>query len=117
MDKSLQHILALGGVGLVDHALVALAGSTGLVGVYSRDNDDLILHLLLESCQAAGVIHDGILIVSGARPDDQQELVGLSGEYVGDHRVTLGLYRLYLVAERIKLLYFLRYGELSAEIH
>lgn len=57
VDKTLKHVLALGGVWLVDHSLVALAGGSGLVGVDSRDNNDLVLDLLLKSGKAAGVVH------------------------------------------------------------
>ena len=117
MDKTLQHILALGGVGLVYHALVALAGGPGLVGVYSRNDDYLVLDLLLKPGKAAGVVHHGILVIRRARPDYQQELVGLPGEHVRYHSVAPGLYRLDFIAQRVKLLYLLRNRELSAEIH
>ena len=47
LDKSLEHIFVLCGVGLMYHTLVAFSCGTGLVRVNSRYNQYLVLYLLL----------------------------------------------------------------------
>ena len=114
---ALVHIGLGVGIGLVEHTLVALARGTGLVGVDAGDDDDLIRHLLLNSAETGNVFQHGLLVVSGARADDQDELVRGALKYGADARVARGLDLLHAGGQGVLLLHVPGDGELSVEIH
>ena len=116
-DDALQHVHILFGIGLVQQALVAVAGGAGLVGVDTGDQDQTVFHLLLQARQSLAVIHHRIFPVCGAGADDQHHLVALAGENVGDLLVTGGLDGGQLGGQGIPFLDLHGDGELSLEVH
>ena len=88
-DDALVEVGLLLRIRLVHHALVAVAGGAGLVGVDSGDEDEPVLHLFLYLCQTVHIITDRVLAVRGAGPHDHQELVAVSRKYVADLLVSL----------------------------
>lgn len=82
--QSCQKIRLLLGIGLASDTFVAFTGSAGFVGVDSGDQDQLILHLFVNSCKAVYIIAYGILIVSRAGSDDHQKFITLTGEDISD---------------------------------
>ena len=74
-DQTLEHILFLFRIRLVYHALIAFAGGAGLVGVDTRDQDQLICYLFLYLCQTVHVVQNCVLTVGRARSDNQQLFV------------------------------------------
>ena len=81
-DEALEHIRPCVRVGLVEHALVPLAGGAGLVRVAAGHDEDALGDLLLRLPQAAHIVEDAVLPVGGAGPDDEQQAVVLPGEYL-----------------------------------
>ena len=116
-DDALQHVHILLGVGLVQEALVAVAGGPGLVGVDTGDQDQTVIDFLLQLRQTLAVIHHGVFPVGGAGADDQHHLVALAGENVGDLLVTGGLHGGQLGGQGVALLDLHGDGELSLEVH
>ena len=86
-----KHVRAFFRVRLMDHAHVAFAGSPGLVGVYSGDNDQTILCLLLYFYQAAGIVTYGLLIIGRAGAYDHQKFIALSRKDFTDLLIPLAL--------------------------
>jgi len=103
------------GVGLVEHALVAVARRAGLVGVDARDDEDLFGDALLDAAEAGNVVDDGVFAVRGARPDDEEEAGGGAREDVADGIVVGGLAGGQGVGEGIGLLEGLGGGHLGLE--
>ena len=78
--KAVSHAGAFFRIRLVKHTLITVSGGSGLVGVDSGNQDQLILGILLKLYQTAGIIQDGILIVSRAGTNDNKKLVALSAD-------------------------------------
>ena len=74
-DDARQQVLALVRVGLVQHALVAHALGAGLVGVHPGYDHQTVPDLLFHLRKPVHVVQHGVLPVSGAGPDDQQQPV------------------------------------------
>ena len=74
-DDARQQVLALFRVGLVQHALVAHALGAGLVGVHPGYDHQTVPDLLFHLRKPVHVVQHGVLPVSGAGPDDQQQPV------------------------------------------
>ncbi len=68
-------------VWLGEDALVALPGGARFVSVNARDDKYLIRYLLGYLRQTVHVIKYGILIIRGARTDDNKEFVRFPGKY------------------------------------
>jgi len=68
----------------MQHALISGTICTWFVSVDSRNYKNLILDLLCNSCQSAEIIKYGILIICGARTDDRNKLIRLTGKYLLD---------------------------------
>ena len=62
-DDALEHVRLMGGIGLVDHSLVALPVGAGLVGVDAGNDQQLFLHLLLDPDQPGDVVQHRFLRV------------------------------------------------------
>ena len=82
--KTCQEIRLFLGIGLAGDALVAFAGSTGLIRIDPGDQDQLVLDLLIDSCQTIDVVTYGILVISGAGSDDHKEFIAFAGENITD---------------------------------
>ena len=89
-DQALENVRVAVRVGLVEHALVAVAGGAGLVAVDAGNEENLVLHLLLQAAQARDIVEHRVLSVGRARADEQHQAVVLSGEYVA-HGAVVGL--------------------------
>ena len=89
-DQTLENVRVAVRVGLVEHALVAVAGGAGLVAVDAGNEENLVLHLLLQAAQARDIVEHRVLSVGRARADEQHQAVVLSGEYVA-HGAVIGL--------------------------
>ena len=70
-NQAFQHIRGGVGVRLVEQTLVARAGGPGLVGVDTRDDEQLVFHLFLDGDQAGDIIQNAVLPVGRAGADDQ----------------------------------------------
>ena len=77
-NKSLIHIRLLLRIRLMKHSLVAAAGGTRFVRVYTRYDHKFILYLLIDLCKAAHILAYSVLAVRGTRSDNYEELFALS---------------------------------------
>ena len=68
-NQSGKKIRLLFGIRLMDDSLVAFAGSPGLVGIDSGNQNQLVFHLLVYFGKPADVIADGIFVICGTRTD------------------------------------------------
>ena len=59
------------GVGIVQQALVARALRARLIGVHTRNDEELVLDLLGKIAQARGIFEHRVLTVGRARADDE----------------------------------------------
>ena len=76
--KTVSHARALLRVWLMKHALVALTGGSGLVGVNARNNQQFVLGCFLNFHKTVGVVEHRFLVVSGTRSDNDKKLVAFS---------------------------------------
>ena len=79
-ENSLKHIGFFVGVGLMEHSLISLTGSSRLVGINSRDNDNFILNLILNASKAGNVIEHRLVIIRRTGSDYKQKLIALTLE-------------------------------------
>ncbi len=86
-DNASEKILPLAGIGLMDNALVSVPGSAGFVCVDSGDQDQPVLHFVVDFGKTLHVFADGILVVCGTGTDDDQKFIALPG----DHGADLGI--------------------------
>ena len=84
----------------MDNALVAFACGAGLVGIDSRNQDQLILYLFVDTRQTVHIIADGVLVVGGAGPDDDKEFIAFSGKHITDFSIPRFLYACKLLGKR-----------------
>ena len=104
-------------VGAVEEALVAGALGAGLRGVDAGDDDETILDVLRELCQARDVLEHGILAVRGARADDEELARILAGDDASDLLVKGDLLGGELRGEGHTLANLLRDGQATLEVH
>ena len=109
-DDALEHIGSFVGVGLVEHALVAVAGGAGLIGIDTGDDHHAILHALLYAAQSADVIEYRLAVVGRAGADDEQEFIRFAAEDGCDLGVSFGLDGGKLFADGVFGLDVNRYG-------
>ena len=64
--QAAEHIRRAVWVGLMEHALVAVAGRAGLICVNARNDEYFVLNLLLNAAKARNVIEHRILAVGRA---------------------------------------------------
>lgn len=81
-DKPFEHVFACMRIGLMQHTLVAVARGTRLVGVYTRNDKDFVLHLLLHVAKPRNIVQNGVLSVRRTRAYHQNKSVVLSLENV-----------------------------------
>ena len=77
-NKSLIHIRLLLRIRLMKHSLVAAAGGTRFVRVYTRYDHKLILYLLINLRKTAHILTYSVLAVRGTWSDNYKELFALS---------------------------------------
>ena len=81
---ALEQIVGSLGIGVVQQALVTGALGARLVGVDTRDDDELVLDLFGGLGQAVHVLEDRILAVGRARANDEHLARILAGKDLGD---------------------------------
>ena len=86
-NQSGEKVRFLFRVRLMDNALVALAGSSGLVGVNSGNQNQLVLYLFVYSGKPVDIIAYGIFVVRGAGSDNNQKFIALSGKDIPDFSI------------------------------
>jgi len=101
----------------MQHALVALAGSPGLVGIDSGNQNNFVGNLLVQPAESGDIFQHRLLVVGRAGADDQQEFVGFAFKDLPDFFVPGLLDGDHFVIQREFLFYFLGNGELPVEIH
>ena len=69
-DEAVEQVRLAVGIRLVKHALVAVAGGTGLVGVDSRNQDQAVRYLVVDFCKTVDIIADRILVICRAGTDN-----------------------------------------------
>ena len=116
-DQALQHIRGGVGVRLVEHALVACSGGPWLVGIDPGDDQQPVLHLLLDGYQPGNVIQHAVLPVCRAGPDDEGQAAVLAGEDGLQLPVPPVKYLRHLHGDRVLLLEVIGDGQLAFEIH
>ena len=116
-DDALEHIGLLFGIGLMEHAFVARARGTRLIGIDARDDEDLVLHLVLHLSQAADIIQHTVLSVGGAGADDQHDAVIPARKDILHLLLAIGDDLSELVVEGIHLLDLHRDGQLALKFH
>ena len=114
-DEPFQQVRRGLRIGLMDHAFIAFARGTGLVGIDSGDDDAFVFDLFLYRDQAMEVIHDRRLIVRGTGSDDDKEPVVGSGDDIPDLLISLCLLRRASGGKRIIRLDFFGDRKLSIE--
>ena len=107
-NDAAKHIGALGGVGLMEHALVACARGAGLIGVDTRDDDQLVRDLIRDATQSADIVQNRFAVVGGAGSDDQQNLVAPALKNRGDLRISCRLDLLHFGGKGVHFLDVLR---------
>ena len=105
------------GVGLMHQALVTLARGAWLVGVDARNDHDLVFDLFLHRDKAAHVIHHAVLVVGGARADNQHDTGVLARENALKLGAALADGFSHFVGKRIHLLGFHGDGQLAVKDH
>ena len=88
-DNAGQHVFLAFRVGLMEHALVAYADGTRLVGIDAGNDEDSVGDFFLHGGQAMGIVDDGVFVVGRAGPDDEQEAVVFTGQDAADRLVAL----------------------------
>ena len=116
-NDACQHVFFLFRIRLVEHPLVTDPLGTGLVGIDTGNEEQLVLDLLLHLCQTVHVIQNGVLAVSGARTDDQKELVALSGEDICDLAVPFFFCSPDVIRNRELFFEILRIGQFPDKFH
>ena len=116
-DDTLEHIGTLVGIGLVEHALVAVARGAGLVGVNAGDDHDLIGHTVLYTAQSSDVIQHRLAVVCRAGADDEQEFIRFAAEDTGNLLIARRLDGRQLLADGVFCLDINRHGQFSVEMH
>ena len=111
------HIRFLGGVGLMEHALVPVTGGAGLVGVNAGDQQQLVLYLLLHRAQAVDIFQHRVLAVGRTGPDDQNQAVIFTGKDFLDLLIALGLFLLQVRAQGKLRFNLLRRGQFAVPLH
>ena len=91
-DDACQHILAFFRIRLMEHSLIADALGPWLVRIDSRNDENLILDLLLHLHKAGHIFQHRILAVGRARPDDKKKAIILSIENILDDPVAFLLH-------------------------
>ena len=104
-------------VRLVDEPLVTLARGTRLVGIDARHDADLVLDLGLYPRQAHDVIHDRVLVVCRAGPDDQDDAIVFPLEDALDLFAAAVDELAHLIRERVHLFDGHRDGKLALKGH
>ena len=99
------------------HALIALAGGSGLVGIDSGDHDDLIGDLVCHLPQAGNIFHNRLSVVRRARADDQHKFVGAALKDSLNRGILFLLRLKHLLCQGEFLLDFLGDREFALKIH
>ena len=115
-DDACQRIRLLLRVWLVHDALVAVSCGARLIRINARDDQDLVLDLLLHGNQAAHIVADGFLVVCGAGTDDGQKFIGFPGKYLSDFFIAFFFYLSHTGRHRVKLAGLLGRGQLLNKI-
>ena len=89
-NKSLIHIRLLLRIRLMKHSLVAAAGGTRFIRVYTRDDHKFILYLLIDLRKTAHILAYSVLAVRGTRSDNYKELFALSCDDICDFFISCG---------------------------
>ena len=116
-DDALVEVGLLLRIRLVHHALVAVAGGAGLVGVDPGDQNQLVRHRFLQFGQPLAVFQHRVLPVGRAWTDNQHHFAAFSGENVGNFLVPAGFDLRQLGGQGILLLDLLGDGQLAFENH
>ena len=107
-DQTLLQIRLLLRVRLVHHTLIALPCGTRLICIDSRNQDQLILDLLLDLREAGDIIADGIFIISRTGTDDDKKSVRVPCNDIFDLFITFLFTENIFGRHRISLHQFLR---------
>ena len=116
-DDALEEVVFPLRVGLVQEALVALAGGAGLVGVDPGNQDQLFPHLLLQARQPGAVFQHRILPVGGAGADDEGHPAAPPRKNVRQLPVPPPLDLRQGGGQGVARLDLLRHGEPAFEVH
>ena len=90
-DQTAGKVRFLFGIGLADNSLIALSGSTGLVGINAGDQDQLVLHLFVDFGEPAYIVTDSRFVVSRTGADNDQKFIAFAGEHITYLGITLRL--------------------------
>ena len=90
-DQTAGKIRFLFGIGLADNSLIALSGSTGLIGINAGDQDQLVLHLFVDFGEPAYIVTDSRFVVSRTGADNDQKFIAFAGEHITYLGITLHL--------------------------
>ena len=82
--NAFEQVIGRLGVGVVQQALVAGALGARLVGVNTRDDDELVLDVLGGFGQAVHVLEHRVLAIGRARANDEHLACVLAGKDLGD---------------------------------
>ena len=116
-DQPLEHVRLTVGIGLVQHALVPVAGGAGLVAVNAGDDEDRVLHPLLQCPEPRRVLQHGVLPVGGAGADEQHQPLILPGDDGAYLPVVFLLLPRQLLRDGVHVLDGLWGGQLTFEFH
>ena len=70
LNQTFDHVRRFFRIRLGGDTLIALAGSTRLICINTRNDDQTVGNILLDFCEAADIITDSVLTVCGTRSDD-----------------------------------------------
>ena len=101
----------------MEHTLVAVARGTGLTGIDTGNDEDLILNLFLNLSESGNVVKNAVFVVRGAGTDDESELVGFACKDFFDFNVSCFLDRGQFVRDRVHCFDLLRNREFTDEFH
>jgi hypothetical protein len=91
-DQALIHVGLFFRIRLMEKPFVAFSRSPGFVGIDPGDDDDLVLHLLLDRHQTAHIVQDSMFIVCRTGADNDQKFAAPASQYIPDLLIPLLFY-------------------------
>ena len=92
LHNALKHIGLMCWVRIVEHPFVSVAGSSGLVCVYSWYKKQSVLYFFLELCKSCNIVQNACLLISGAWPYYKKEPVILTSYDISDLFISVRFY-------------------------
>ena len=116
-EQAAVKIGLFGGIGLMQHALIAITRGARLIGIHAHHKHQLILHTLLQAGKACGILEHGRLAINGARTDKQDLFIAFPFKYFSKLGVVRGFCCRGAQCDGIFLLYLLGGRKLVHEFH